>query len=273
MAVVLVCAVLTVLGLAAVLRWGGTPFPTPPVGHPVAVYLWYLVCAVMSGVGAGITIAGAGGRLAMRLMAVTSPEAAQGRVTEAEQIVGRITVDGTIGFILSTALFFGLPTGILYLLIRRWLPDGRVGGLVYGLLLLVVLATRIDPLRADNRDFDIVGPAGVALAAFGALVVVHGMAVAAIAARYASTLPLLERDTRVAVRYLPLAPLLLLLPFTVMAIAAGALFVGVWWMSDLRATFRSRRATVAGRVVLAVVALVALPGFVSAVSDIAGRGP
>ena len=57
-------------------------------------YLWYLTLAISSGVGAGILAAGAGGRLVMRLLAVTAGPDAQGRVTEAEQVIGRITVDG-----------------------------------------------------------------------------------------------------------------------------------------------------------------------------------
>ena len=272
-AVVLVCAALVIVGVAAVVRWGGTPFPPPPEGHGVAVYVWYLATAVMSGVAAGITIAGAGGRLAMRLVAATSPESAQGVTTEAEETVGRITTGGSVGFVIFTALFFGLATGVLYLLIRRWLPAGRLSGLAYGLLLLVVFATRVDPLRADNRDFDIVGPSGVALAVFGALVVVHGMAVAAIAARYASALPVIGRDVRVVARYLPMAPLLLFIPFTIMAIVGGAAFVAARSAPGLVADLHSPRATVAGRVVLGLVVIVCIPGFVSAVIDIAGRGP
>lgn len=273
MAVVLVCAALVVVGVAAVLRWGGTPFPPPPDGDRVAVYLWYLATAVASGVAAGITIAGAGGRLAMRLVAATSPESAQGVETEAEQAVGRITAGGSVGFVIFTALLFGMASGVLYLLIRRWLPAGRLGGLVYGLLLLVVFATRIDPLRADNPDFDIVGPSGVALAVFGALVVVHGMAVAAIAARYATGLPLIGRSVRVLARYLPMAPLLFFVPFAIMAVVVGAVFVAVASAPGVVEDLRSPKATVVGRVVLALVAIACMPGFVSAVVDIAGRGP
>jgi hypothetical protein len=94
----------------------------------------------------------------MRLLAATASEAAQSRVTEADEVVGRVSTGGTIGFIVFTALFFGMSSGVVYLMLRRWLPRGRLGGLTYGALLLVVAATRIDPLRAGNPDFDIVGP-------------------------------------------------------------------------------------------------------------------
>src|SRR5512133_2441024 len=103
--VIVVCLALVLAGLVAVLRWGGlavgpppapgpdaaSPTDPPPVGLVVRRYLWYLVVAVASGATAGILAAGAGGRLVMRLLAVTAGADAQGRITEAEEIVGRIT--------------------------------------------------------------------------------------------------------------------------------------------------------------------------------------
>jgi hypothetical protein len=144
----------------------------------------------------------------MRLLAVTAGADAQGQITEAEQIVGRITVDGTIGFVVFTGLFFGPVSAAAYLLLRRWLPAGRAGGLAYGALLLVVAGTRLEPLRRGNPDFDLVGPSWVSVAAFAALVVFHGMLVAALAGRLSRAVPLLAaRPGAIAVH----APLLLLL--------------------------------------------------------------
>lgn len=198
MALVAVCGMLVLVGLTTIVRWDGLeprlPWPaTDPGDVPAATvgrrYLWYVTVAAVSGVTSGILVAGAGGRLAMRLLAATAGDAAQGRITEAEEVVGEITVGGTIGFVLFTALFFGAATGALFLLIRRWLPAGRLGGLAFGGLLLVVAASRIEPLRKDNPDFDIVGPGWVSIVVFAALVVAHGMAVAAIAGATAGFCP------------------------------------------------------------------------------------
>jgi hypothetical protein len=156
----------------------------------VRSYLWYLTVAVTSGLGAGILAAGAGGRLVMRLLAVTAGADAQGRITEAEQLVGRITVDGTLGFVVFTALLFGLASGLVYVLVHRWLPAGWGGGLAYGVLLLVVAGTRLEPLRRDNPDFDLVGPGWLAVATFAALVVFHGLLVAALDGRLSRAVPL-----------------------------------------------------------------------------------
>lgn len=187
----------------------------------------------------------------MRLLAATAGDAAQGRRTEAQEIVGRISVGGTIGFVVFAALFFGLATGAIYLLIRRWLPSGRLGGLSYGALLLVLAGTRIEPLRPGNRDFDIVGPGWLAVAVFGALVVLHGMLVAALAGRYSTVAPLPSFDRRSFATHAPLALLLPAAPILVPIAAVGVVAVALSRVQPLLAFLRSRRTSVIGRVVLA----------------------
>jgi hypothetical protein len=284
--VIVGCIVLVLAGLAAVVRWGGLavePPPTPagvdstdppPVGLVARRYLWYLAVTAAAGAAAGILAAGAGGRLVMRLLAVTAGAGAQGRITEAEEIVGRISVGGTIGFVLFTGLFFGLPSAAGYLLLRRWLPAGRAGGLAYGALLLVVAGTRLEPLRRANPDFDLVGPGWVAVAAFAALVVFHGMLVAALAGRLSRAVPLLAARPGAIAAHAPLL-LLLLVRGPVggfLLVLVGVVVVLVTRIPRVVAAWRARRLVVmVGRVALAVAALVAFPGFASAVVDILGR--
>jgi hypothetical protein len=288
------CVVLVLAGLAAVVRWGGLTVEPPhapgpgargpddpeergaddplPVGLVVRRYLWAVNLAVAAGAGAGIMAAGAGGRLVMRLLAATSGDGAQGRITEAAEVVGRISVDGTIGFVVFTALFFGSATGGVYLLVRRWLPAGRAGGLTYGALLLVLAGTRLDPLREGNPDFDLVGPGWLSVLAFSALVLFHGMLVAALAGRIGRAVPLLSRDPRAVAGH---APLLLLgpLPPVVLALAVvGALVVLATRARPVIAAWHAPRLRPAGQAVLALAALAALPGFVAAVAGILGRG-
>jgi hypothetical protein len=283
--VIVVCIVLVLAGLVAAVRWGGLtvqpqpppaaeaadPSRQPPIGLVVRRYLWYLAVAVASGVGAGLLAAGAGGRLVMRLLAVTAGPDAQGRVTEADQVVGRISVDGTLGFAIFTGLFVGLVTGVLYLLVRRWLPTGRAAGLAYGAPLLVVAGTRLDPLRPDNPDFDLVGPGWVSVAASATLVVFHGVLVAALAGRVSRAVPLLGTGPRAITAH---APLLLLAPLgsAVLVVAiVGVMVVLASQVPMVVAAWRGRRLVTVGRVALAVVAVVALPGFASAVVDVLGR--
>jgi hypothetical protein len=284
--VIVLCIVLVLAGLAAVVRWGGLaveppPAPAPdaagstgppPVGLVVRRYLWYLVVAMASGAAAGILAAGAGGRLVMRLLAVTAGADAQGRITEAEEIVGRITVDGTLGFVVFTGLFFGPASAAGYLLLRRWLPAGRAGGLAFGALLLVVAGTRLEPLRRGNPDFDLVGPGWLAVVTFAALVVFHGMLVAALAGRVSRAVPLLAaRPGAIAVH----APLLLLvlpgLSVALVLIIVGGVVVLLSRIPSVVAAWHARQAVTVGQVALAVAALVAFPGFASALIDILGR--
>jgi hypothetical protein len=62
----------------------------------------------------------------------------------------------------------------LYLVLRRLLPAGRLGGVVFGVGLLVVFGTTVDPLRRDNPDFDIVGPGWLSVLVFASLAVAFG---------------------------------------------------------------------------------------------------
>jgi hypothetical protein len=283
--VIVVCLVLVLVGLVAVVRWGGLvvepppgpaqdtagPAARPPVGLVVRRYLWYLTLAITSGIAAGILAAGAGGRLVMRLLAVTGGADAQGRITEAEQIVGRISVGGTLGFVVFTGLFVGLASGAAYLLLRRWLPAGRTGGLAYGALLLVVAGTRLEPLRPGNPDFGLVGPGWVSAVAFAVLVLFHGMVVAALAGRFSRAVPLLAPEPRAVVAHVPLLLLLVLGSVALVVAVLGALAVLVSQIPAVAAAWHDRRVLVVGRVALAIVVLVVVPGFASAVVDILGR--
>ena len=278
---VIACGLLVLTGLVAAGWWGGTgvevpsdgdddPAALPSAGLVARRYVWYVTVAVVSGLGSGVLLAGAGGRLAMRLLAATAGDAAQGRLTEAEETVGEITVGGTIGFIVFTGLFFGGASGALYLLVRRWLPHGRLGGVAFGGLLLVLLATRTDPLRADNPDFDIVGPSWLAVAVFTALVMAHGMLVAALAGRYSRSLPLISRRRRTVLGHGPLLLLGPMFPVVVPLAVIGLLTVGLSRLQRLVEVLRSRRFITLGRIVLIVIVLIALPSFLISVGDILG---
>ena len=78
----------------------------------------------------------------------------------------------------------GLLSGALYALVRPALPPARVGGLILGAVLLVLAATRIDPLRSDNFDFGLVGPPWLAVLVFTALALLQGVLVVALAERW-----------------------------------------------------------------------------------------
>src|SRR5215218_203891 len=148
---------------------------------------------------------------------------------------------------------------------------GRAGGLAFGALLLVVAGTRLEPLRRSNPDFDLVGPGWVSVAAFTVLVVFHGALVAALAGRLSRAVPLLAARPGAFAVHAPL--LLLVLPgpsVALVLIIVGVLVVLASRIPTVVAAWHGRRLLVLGRVALALITLVALPGFTMAIVDIFG---
>lgn len=154
---------------------------------------------------------------------------------------------------------------------RGGFPRGRLAGPTFGVVLLVAVSPFIDPLRPDNFDFDRLGPGWLSVLLFAALAVLQGALLAAVAGRLSRSLPLMSRENLPATGP-PLLPAVVLLPIGVV-LAAGALVAGAFprflpWFLTVRA---SRGGVIAGRLLLAVVVLVALPAFIAAVVSIWGR--
>jgi hypothetical protein len=275
-----VCGALLAVGLGAGVAWCRRPFVVPAVEPqrrpgPQEVarrFVWYCALAITGGVVTGITVVGGGGRLAMRLLAVTGGDGAQGRITEADQIVGEITVTGTRDFILFTGIFGGLIAAGIYLVVRRYLPPNPLGGLAFGAGLLIVLGTIVEPLRPDNPDFDIVGPGWLSVTVFTALALAFGVALAGWTARLSTWLPLPSTERRVLVRYsLPVALAVVGYPVTAALVVLGLVVVLATRWGPLVDAVRSHRALRVGRVALVALLVLALPGALASMADIIGR--
>lgn len=247
------CIVGLALGTVAVVRWGGTrttpapllvPTDPPSPATTVRRFLRGLSIAMVGGALAGVSVGGTGGRLMMRIMAATSGDAAQGRLTEAEEVVGRITADGTIGFVVFAGLFGGMLGGAVYLILRRWLPGPPwTAGLLLGLLLLAF--ARLDPLDPGNADFDLLRPKGLAVVLIVAVFLLYGMTAASIVERLDRSWPLLSSEPRAIAAHLPL---LLLVPgFFFLTIAVAAL-LAVFVAQQVAPVGRALRSEAADRV-------------------------
>ena len=227
--------VVTALGLAATgaatwIAWQGRALPIHPVRRPAGGWRTEafdatrtFAATVTAGAVAGLLVLGFGGRLVMRVLAATSGDGVQGRLTEAGERIGAITTDGTIGFLTFIGLGGGVLTAVVYLPFRRLLPDhaGRAG------LIIAVLATGTlgvaDPLSPDNVDFALLSPLPLAVLLLLLTALVFATTFTALAARFeqisASSISLPRRLATMAV-----LPLTLLIPPITVGFAA---YVGI----------------------------------------------
>ncbi len=278
MFLIAILIVLFLAGVLAIWRWGDLELQKPWEDDEVADppppsqffrrYLWYVTITVVAGITSGVIMLGIGGRLVMRLLAATSSDSVQGRVTEAEEIIGKITLDGTIGFIVFFGIFGGLVTGVAYMLVRRLFPKGRLGGFIFGAVLLIALASRFDPLRPDNVDFNLVSPDWLAVLAFSAIFFGHGMLLGSIAGRVGRLLPLITKDLRTIARYIPLLLLIPVFPLAV-PLAVGALLgFGASRAEGITWYLASENFLLVGRLAISVLVALSAPSFVSGVAEI-----
>jgi hypothetical protein len=221
--ILVVAAGLVALSAAVWIAWRGRRLPvyepreipsTPTAAASDA--LRSLAAFTSAGIIAGLLVVGFGGRLFMRVLAVTSGDPAQGKVTEADEIVGAITFDGTLGFLIFAGIVVPVAAALFHLALRHFLPGPVwLGGAILGVILLGTLGVA-DPLSADNVDFDILEPLWLAVAGISALALLFGVTLAVLATTFDAVVQPLGAGRRHAWTHLPLL-FLVLPPFVVVA--------------------------------------------------------
>lgn len=133
-----------------------------------------LAIVLCAGSIAGMVAGGIGGRLAMRLSGIFAGPELQGAITQNANVVGHITVGGTIELIVFSGLLDGLFAGFVYMALQPWLRNlGGLAPLGFGLILLAAFGSvRIDPQNADFRRF---GPPILNVSMFAAIFVLCGV--------------------------------------------------------------------------------------------------
>lgn len=286
-------ALFLLLGLLVVVLWGGRSIREPSASRPhpstgtggqefrtdvklsaLRQFFWWANVVSFSALVSALLAAWPGGRLVMRILADTSPASAQGRLTEAQAFVGIPSVGGTMALLFFGGLPAGFLAAMLFPLVRRWLPRGRLAGPLFGLLLLVWVGSLMDPLRADNIDFNIVGPGWLSVALYAGLALLHGAVVAAAAGWWSERLPLWGPEA--AKFYVPLLAGAILFPPFAVLVVIGTLLLFLWLsvvpVSWLRSA-RPRRTVPAwvGAGAIVLISAAALPVFISAVVSISSR--
>jgi hypothetical protein len=215
-----------------------------------------VAAAIVSGFVAGIVVGGVGGRVSMLVLRLTSDPSLLGLKTDDGFTIG-IVSSATIFLLLLTAIG-GMLGGLLYLVVRAWLPRGTRPWLFGALTGLVGGAVVIRP---GGLDFTVLDPLPLAIAMFVALPVAYGIAVSLLGERLLDPQRELGGWTIwVASAVLPLL-LVLVARFGVLgllfAVAVVGMAASVRVMPEIGSVWRSKPLTWVGRAALATVGVYA----------------
>jgi hypothetical protein len=231
---ILTALCLPLLGAAVALsvRFGGLPInrgvaERQPDGEPRTARTMRFVrgaaVSLTSGLIAGITVAGVGGRMMMRLAAATSPGSVQGATTAADETVGRVTFGGSMFLIVAFGVLITPMIGLAYRLVRRWLPGpAALAGVTVTAMAAAIFGRAIDLTSPSNLDFAILRPRPLIAAMLLALIVLYGATLGATHEWLDRRIPVLTRSPKTWTAYLGLAVSFLNF-FLVPIILAGAL--------------------------------------------------
>jgi hypothetical protein len=192
----------------------------------------------------GVLIGGVGGRLAMLVLRLTSDPSLHGVLTDDGFTIGRVSSETL--FLLGVTSGLGMAGGVFYLVVRRWIPSKWRVALISLFFALVGGAGIIGP---SDVDFSLLSPLSLAVALF-----------VAIPAAYGATMPwlverLLREDSIIRrgrwTWIVSLSPLVLA---NIVGLLILLVAFGIWALGDstprLVAAWRSRTATLLGRVAL-----------------------
>lgn len=122
---------------------------------------WWVLAGAAAGAVAGLVVGGIGGRLAMLLLRLTSPELVLGIESDDGFEIGVVTVD-TVQLLLAMAVLGGI-NGVLYAAVRGVLPPWSRLPLWTAFAALAGGATVI---HEDGIDFTLVEPVELSIALF-----------------------------------------------------------------------------------------------------------
>jgi uncharacterized membrane protein len=166
------------------------PAPRAPSRvHPAAASaLRTGAVTVLAGGASGLVAGGILGRLGMRLLALTSPDVAQGRLTDDAARVGRFTLGGSLTLALALAMA-GAVLGLAYLLLRRVLPASRSQRIAGSALLAGAVGGSLLIHDHPSFDYSILQPTWLAVLLFIAVPATYGALLAYLVESFAEPDP------------------------------------------------------------------------------------
>lgn len=141
----------------------------------------------LAGLLAGVIVGGVGGRLVMAIIAQLN-RAAFGTFTEAGEVIGAFTLQGTLALVIFGGLGAGLAAAVLWVIVSPWVPGPGARTWFLAMPIAVALGTFI-LVESTNFDFEIVGPTWLVLALLIGLVALTGAATAWLDDRLEHRLP------------------------------------------------------------------------------------
>lgn len=240
--------------------------PRVTTGQRVTRYVRTLALLMGSGAVAGELCLGVGGRLAMRVLALTSDDAVTGAFSDDGFEIGNVSLNGTLFLLAVVGIGVGAGGGLLIGAVRPFLPHGALDrALVSGVIgAAVALALLVKP---SGIDFSVLGPTWLAVTLFALLGFAYAFVASALIDRWR---PFYETATLRSWRVLAFLPMALL-PILVPALLASVVIgVGIVAMADRRPPPAVVRI---GSAVVAVGALLIAFDGASGIKDIERRDP
>ena len=150
-----------------------TAAPPRSLGDAMAARLRDAAIVVVGAGIAGGLVGGLGSRLVMRLAALAAPEV-RGTLTENGNVVGDITLEGTIALVIFAGLSSTVFGSGAFVVARPWLPRRTLSrGLLFGVFLLALTGPAV--VDAANADFVVLGDRVLNVAMFSALFIAFGL--------------------------------------------------------------------------------------------------
>ena len=228
-------------------------------------YVRLLAWAAATGWIVGLVVFGLGGRIAMRILALTSDDGVQGAFTDAGEEIGQVSLEGTVVLFLFAGLGGGLIAGLAYALVRPILPGTRAPRLLACAVLGAVVGTVL-LVNPDGVDFAILEPLWLAVGLFTLLGALGGVGVSVVGDRLRPWYDTVPVRGWAVLAFVPLV--VFVFPFfAVLAVAGGI----VWAIGQRTASLTWARPLARGlaAVGVAVLALVA----VGKIAEVDGRAP
>jgi hypothetical protein len=224
-----------------------------------------LYVLIVAGITAGALVVGAGSRVAMMVLRLTSADSVKGVISDDGFTIGRATLGGTYNLFMLGAVV-GIIGAAAYQWVRPWLLGPRwfrrctvalASGAVGGAMLV----------HADGVDFRLLTPLWLTIGLFVALPAVFAVTVAVVVDRVERTA--LDEATSRRGWILPVV-LVAVFPATLIVLAVGTGVLLVWVIArELPALRRLARARATGVVARAAWLGIAVFGLVVLVGDIA----